>query len=911
VGRPSRLSGRPASRCPGIGGPLFSEEIRFQYPWRSYQQRVLDDIEGHLADSRLHIIAPPGSGKTVLGLEVVRRLNRPTLILSPTLTIRNQWIDRFRHLFGGGNLPSLSLSLKDPAFLTSSTYQSLHSCFSKGEEGEESDDRVETEGVETGFDLARALSGAGIAVLVLDEAHHLKAEWWKSLTALTGMLDNPVIISLTATPPYDSSAAEWARYRELCGPIDGEIPVPELVREKDLCPHQDLVYLSGPTGEESRRINGFYDGAERQKERILRDEAFLDLLRSHPVLSDPDSQGEMIFDNMEYCSSLIVFLNHRGDGSGERLRKFLGLEKKRIPPLDGGWFECLMTNILFRDPQTREHPLVREILRDFRNAGLTEKRKVRISRREEIDRLIAGSGSKFESIRQIIDHEFGFLGDRLRLVVLTDFVRREFLAGGEESPRFGVVPIFNHLLNRNHLSRFDYSGRIALLCGSLAVIPGDVREEYAALAETYAPGAGKDLFRSIRSRDNFFEVPTGGKTPFVKIMTELFARGRINVIVGTKSLLGEGWDCPEINSLVLATFVGSYMLSNQMRGRAIRSQKGDPLKTSNIWHLLCLDSRNPSNNGDYQMLTNRFRCFIGPHVSEDLLISGLDRLGLSSILADGEERDRFNEGMVALAGDREGLREKWERSAGSGSGGTLVREIRTGKGNLKRSLIFQNTLRYALLDVATGGAYATVTLMRALIRGARSAHISGERLLSLLALALLAGMVSLLPGTVRVLVLALKHGPLPSSFRQMGLAVLHSMEELDMIDDPEGVVLETGISREGTLSCSLKNSTPYAQSVFLKSLEELLGGIDNPRYLITRRGRFLGSTLDYHGVPSLFAGKKDRAELFLRHWNRHMGKSELIYTRNREGRALLLRARTDSLSAGFIEESDMVDCWKK
>ena len=31
----------------------------------------------------------------------------------------------------------------------------------------------------------------------------------------------------------------------------------------------------------------------------------------------------------------------------------------------------------------------------------------------------------------------------------------------------------------------------------------------------------------------------------------------IKVIIGTKSLLGEGWDAPCVNSLILASFVGS------------------------------------------------------------------------------------------------------------------------------------------------------------------------------------------------------------------------------------------------------------------------------------------------------------------------------------------------------------------
>ena len=78
---------------------VFDPAIRFRYPWRPYQERVLGALDRHLDDDRLHLVAPPGSGKTVLGLEVVRRIGRPTLVLAPTRAIRDQWADRFAELF--------------------------------------------------------------------------------------------------------------------------------------------------------------------------------------------------------------------------------------------------------------------------------------------------------------------------------------------------------------------------------------------------------------------------------------------------------------------------------------------------------------------------------------------------------------------------------------------------------------------------------------------------------------------------------------------------------------------------------------------------------------------------------------------------------------------------------------------
>ena len=109
----------------------------------------------------------------------------------------------------------------------------------------------------------------------------------------------------------------------------------------------------------------------------------------------------------------------------------------------------------------------------------------------------------------------------------------------------------------------------------------------------------------------------GEADPWVAVVTELFEQGQINALVGTKSLLGEGWDAPCINSLILATYVGSFMLSNQMRGRTIRTDKNHPEKTGNIWHLACYlpqkkgKEKHPDLSGDYETLVRRFDSFLG------------------------------------------------------------------------------------------------------------------------------------------------------------------------------------------------------------------------------------------------------------------------------------------------------------
>ena len=120
------------------------EGIKFRGTFRAYQQRILDNADKYLQDGRINIVAAPGSGKTVLGLELIRRIGKPCIILSPTTAIREQW----------GTFSSDLHSIKK---ITSVTYQALYSALEKAEyteDGENCDYRD--------IELIEAVKAAGI-----------------------------------------------------------------------------------------------------------------------------------------------------------------------------------------------------------------------------------------------------------------------------------------------------------------------------------------------------------------------------------------------------------------------------------------------------------------------------------------------------------------------------------------------------------------------------------------------------------------------------------------------------------------------------------------------------------------------------------------------------------------------------
>ena len=92
-----------------------------------------------------------------------------------------------------------------------------------------------------------------------------------------------------------------------------------------------------------------------------------------------------------------------------------------------------------------------------------------------------------------------------------------------------------------------------------------------------------------------------------------------------------GWDVPAINSLILASSVGSFMLTKQMRGRAIRINPKKRDKLSSIWHLCAINAMSYTGWSDYHNLRKRFDIFVGLSGKELIIESGFERMNLSSI----------------------------------------------------------------------------------------------------------------------------------------------------------------------------------------------------------------------------------------------------------------------------------------
>ena len=827
------------------------DRVRFRGTFRPCQQRVLDRARDYLGDGKLHIVAAPGSGKTVLGLELIRRLGAPCLILSPTSAIRDQWGERLRELFlaDPGELDSLySENLHALRTVNSVTYQALYTL------------TEQNGGPDAPVALIRA---AGIRTVCLDEAHHLRNEWYRALDAVLQALDREItVISLTATPPYDAEGPEWARYHALCGEIDEEIFVPELVAEQALCPHRDFVYLSFPTEAELAVLRDHRERAAAAMAQIAALDALPEAycaLRDLPVGAETESPALPVL-----LESYGYILPRR------RLRALTG--SSTLPPYTPALAEAALARLL--DGDLISEPAREALAAVLKAHGLYDRGRVCLVLNDRLKRLLVSSAGKLGSIAEIAKSEHAAMGSRLRLLILADYIKKEDLAGLTARARFSsisVVSIFETL--RRALPEVP----AAVLSGDLVLLP----ERIAAglpHPRVQIPGAPycRMLFPSLHAA--------------VETVGALLASGDVRILIGTRALLGEGWDAPCVNTLILASTVGSFVQSNQMRGRAIRIDPAQPDKTANIWHLATVTPADlfgdlpPAqadadllSSYDFDVLVRRFDAFLGPNQQTGEIESGFERLTVIHPPFDRAGIAEIDRQMLALSARRDTSTETWRRAV-------AMHPVRT-----ELETRISSRARLPALSVPGGTLYTALAgLSFALIRPLWLAAAHGLPAPSFaLAGVLGASVYGLSRGAVRLL----RHRSPTRSIRALGEAVYQALCQSGQIA-PAALEADSG---DNYVNLRLHGAPVRDQNIFNAAVTELVCPIGNPRYVLI--GRTALGRYDFtraFACPSALGKNRQSAALLAACLRKTAGRFAVVYTRTEEGRRLLAKCRRRS-----------------
>ena len=767
---------------------------------------------------------------------------------------------------------------------------------------EDTDDTADQEHYDfQGFDLIKTFKKLALGTLCLDECHHLRNEWWKSLEIFRKSFPNLKVVSLTATPPYEGEPALWERYISMCGVIDEEITVPELVKEGTLCPHQDYVYFAFPTREEQKHLDQF----EKQKHdclnRLSADENFSSTIQSSLALTGQITDDDLL-TNPKYLSAILIFLRSKGLPFPQYFQELLGA--KALPAFSLGWFETLLNGIIFQVPNwfTFTEEAFDQIKSDLKANGLIERNQVKLIRNKKQDVLLNQSLGKLKATKDIFKAEYQALGNDLRQLVLTDFIRKDFQSHlGDDKAEFtqlGVLSYFESI--RREMLEQSWSVPMAVLTGSLVIIPTAAKEPLEKLIPSSR--LSYEIVGQLR-QDQYLKVSVSGSHhDLVTALTQLFQEGDIQVIIGTKSLLGEGWDAPCVNSLILASFVGSFMLSNQMRGRAIRIWPDNPEKTSNIWHLISInfssrhwyETQNIEEkyaeinelqlyelSPDLDLLNRRMKQFLGLHYHEQTIESGIERLEFNNLKFNRKSLEKLNQNTVRQSQNRQELKDRWQQALPLYEDIEVTNEVAVDKHFLPMAYL-NDWKKAILLFQAFVVTYYIFDASKYLISGTLSNFNLTILLLSIIALAIVWGRYAIYKSPYKRLEI-------------FGKAIHQALLDAGQIETKESAPRVAKDSKRAIYNAIyLKGASMREKEIFAQAMTEFFAPIENQRYILKSCHKVKDQT-EFFAVPSKFEKRKADAESFLRHIQKSVGKYDLIYTRSVQGRPILLEARIKAL----------------
>ena len=395
----------------------------------------------------------------------------------------------------------------------------------------------------------------------------------------------------------------------------------------------------------------------------------------------------------------------------------------------------------------------------------------------------------------------------------------------------------------------------------------------------------------------------------VGIVTELFEKGGVEVLVGTKSLLGEGWDAPFVNSLVMASLSGSYVGSNQMRGRAIRCCASDANKTSNIWHLACVDPYGKMGGEDLALMRRRFRSFVGVSSTDEPLIeSGIERLSLPSSFLPTEV-ERYNARVMEEASQRDALGEKWGVALGKGKEFVEMVRVPYPEENFKYRRFMTITRWLFISDIFSKWVGIGTIVVNALVL---LGSVEFPKVICWIA-----GVASILLLLSHFLVLRRvyekrisRHGNITMLFSPIAKSLLSTMTKYGLLETPN-VTLHEHLDRYGNFECCLRNASMSDQKKFTQAFEEAVSNTGNVRYYIVPRGDSV-SLGDYericYAVPEVL-GQKEMASEYLNQLKEDLGPLKLVYSRYKEGVELDATSRFELMRKKYGDGASACGHW--
>lgn len=474
------------------------EKLKFKYEFRKHQRMMLEKFQKLRKECKsktfkFQLVSPPGSGKTIVGLEMAVRIGKPALIICPNTAIQGQWADKL-YMFSSENDKEelkkiVSTDANDIKLINVFTYQTLSVplsdddsfirvsenlwadtiCESQGASCEEALLRISTM-KKTNYSAYRSelskfnrklrqrylndprcsiskilhpntvnliekLRENNVETIVFDECHHLQSYWALTMREIVRETGVSNIIGLTATPPLDEDKEKLECYMALLGGIDYQIPTPAVVKEGMLAPYQDLVYFCTPLKKEIEYIRDCHSKFKSLIELFdSKDGHFYfwiyDRIVKRKLLSGATQDWTAFINSRSsFGRAGVKYLMKNGCS----LPWDITVTEEMYEELTLQDWICLIEdyslNLLKISSNEEDIKLYDEIKAALRSLGYLLTEKGIRSHRSPIDRVLAYSKSKLEGVREILRTEMKSLGDKIRAAIITDFEVSNSISG--------------------------------------------------------------------------------------------------------------------------------------------------------------------------------------------------------------------------------------------------------------------------------------------------------------------------------------------------------------------------------------------------------------------------------------------------------------------------------------------------
>ena len=438
------------------------------------------------------------------------------------------------------------------------------------------------------------------------------------------------------------------------------------------------MYLSSPLQAEQQEIREF----RRQVDVFVKDlcvnEPFIAALESHASVAEPNTCVEEILGDPEFYSSVVFFLHHVRTRPPRKLLGVLGLSQRKCPKLDMQWMETLLTGCFHTHAKSFEahKELFRRTLRDAKRVGIVERREVSLRSVTKIAKLLIRSASKLKSVDDIVRLENQSLGPDLRMVILTDFIRRADFpsdpADVKPVKKLGVVPIFEQIrrsdagIHETGDSHGDFDRRALRFSGSPSsqcIRSGHRTGGY----RVQTPGSRSAILRTDHPRGRQAEDGRPGHRPVQSGRNQRPGRDHLAARRGLGRPFRELADPGQLRRLVHALEPDAGP-GHPHAGRPA-GQDREHLAPRLPGRRLAAAQRGHGNAG------RRFKSFVGVSFTKPRIESGLGRLGLGQPPYTAARMEHINAVMQRKACDRPKLISDWERALASAREADMAEQV--------------------------------------------------------------------------------------------------------------------------------------------------------------------------------------------------------------------------------------------